>query len=105
MLSLAGASVDTASNGLEACQMFMDSPDKYNLILMDADMPDMDGYQAAEMIRAVGLSQSETLPIVAMVENLSEQSASKCRDSGMNDSTPNPVDTADLRQKLNQYLS
>lgn len=70
ILSATGATVDTATNGLEAVEIMRKVPtDYYNLILMDIQMPVMDGYEATQKIRLLPNLNMTRLPIVAMTAN------------------------------------
>ena len=84
--------VDTARNGKEAVAVFMDNPDRYDLILMDVQMPEFDGLQATQMIRLLNLPSSHTVPIVAMTANVFKEDIDKCMAAGMNDHLGKPID-------------
>lgn len=82
-----GFEVDVASNGLEAVKMFTSQPDRYHLVFMDVQMPDMDGIAATKALRAKGF---ERIPIIAMTANAMKGDREKCLDAGMNDYFPKP---------------
>ena len=84
--------------------MFKESPGKYDLILMDLQMPEMDGYEAARTIRASGLPGAEEIPIIAMTANVFREDVEKCLSVGMNGHIGKPINFDDLIEKLKQYL-
>jgi signal transduction histidine kinase len=97
--------IDCAENGREAAELFTASPGKYNLILMDVQMPEMDGYEATRIIR--GFEQENArkpVPIVAMTANVFREDIEKCLSAGMNDHLGNPLDMNELMKKLRKYL-
>jgi len=97
-------SVNCAENGVQAVKMFAESPDKYSLILMDLQMPEMDGYEATRTIRASGIPEAEKIPIVAMTANVFREDIEKCIDAGMNDHIGKPIDVDELMIKMKKYL-
>ena len=90
LLTPALLSIDCAENGAEALAMFAASPDKYDMIFMDVHMPEMDGYEATRRIRALGVSEAGTVPIVAMTANVFREDIEKCLEAGMNDHIGKP---------------
>ena len=98
--------IDSATNGKEAVQMFLATPLKYDLILMDVQMPEMDGYMATRTIRAsaIDIPRAKTIPIIAMTANVFKEDIDRCHDSGMNDHLGKPIDFEILLEKLRQYL-
>ncbi|MCF3631053.1 PAS-domain containing protein [Thalassospiraceae bacterium LMO-SO8] len=87
-LGLAGVTVDIASNGKIAIAMVAETP--YDAVLMDVQMPLMDGYQATEIIRAD--SRYNDLPIIAMTAHAMQSEREKCLAVGMNDHVTKPID-------------
>ena len=87
-LGLAGVTVDIASNGKIAIAMVAETP--YDAILMDVQMPLMDGYQATEIIRSD--SRYNDLPIIAMTAHAMQSEREKCLAVGMNDHVTKPID-------------
>jgi CheY-like chemotaxis protein len=71
---------------------------------MDIQMPVMNGYQAAEAIRAMDREDTKTLPIVAMTADAFAEDAEKAHRAGMNDHIAKPVDISKLRKVLEAYL-
>ena len=100
MLLGTGLSVDTAVNGAEAVALVRKT--RYDLILMDCQMPVMDGYEATRQIRA---EFGEHPPIVAMTANALPGDRAVCLAAGMNDHLPKPVDIALLNAKLAHWLA
>jgi signal transduction histidine kinase/CheY-like chemotaxis protein len=98
-------SIDSAENGRQACDLFAATPQKYHLILMDMQMPEIDGLEATRLIRAMTVPEAQTIPIVAMTANAFKEDVEKCLAAGMNDHIAKPVDCAVLIQKLHHYLN
>jgi CheY-like chemotaxis protein len=99
-----GAVFDCAENGEEAVRMFGESPAKYDLVLMDVQMPEMDGYEATRRIRAMGVPEAEKVPIVAMTANVFRADIDRCIESGMNDHLGKPIDFDEAVRKMKKYL-
>ncbi|MDR2175850.1 MAG: response regulator [Synergistaceae bacterium] len=97
-------SVDCAENGKEALRMYIESPDGYDIVFMDVQMPEMDGYEATLRIRASGAPRSKTVPIVAMTANVFREDIEQCLASGMNDHLGKPLEIDDVMNKLKFYL-
>ncbi|GHV45459.1 hypothetical protein AGMMS49546_31290 [Spirochaetia bacterium] len=96
--------IDCAENGAEALLMFREQPDKYDLIFMDMQMPEMDGCEAARAIRKLDLPKAQRVPIVAMTANVFREDIEKCLDAGMNDHVGKPLDLDEVMEKLRYYL-
>jgi CheY-like chemotaxis protein len=71
---------------------------------MDIQMPEMDGYEATQRIRALNAPNAKTIPIVAMTANVFRDDIERCLAVGMNDHVGKPIDVADLLMKLKKYL-
>ncbi len=103
MLEKSGLSPVTANDGVEALEVI--EQETFDIVLMDCQMPRMDGYQATEMIRKReqkdGLSP---LPIIAMTANAMAGDRERCLDAGMNDYLAKPVKPAVLETMLRQWL-
>ena len=96
--------IECAENGAQAVEMFTAAPHKYDLILMDIQMPEMDGYEATRRIRESGAPSAGTIPIIAMTADVFKESIEKCFDAGMNGHIGKPVDIGDLYRHLEHYL-
>jgi signal transduction histidine kinase/ActR/RegA family two-component response regulator len=96
--------VDCAENGLYALEMFKRDPSKYDMIFMDIQMPEMDGYEATQRIRAHDVPQAKTIPIIAMTANVFREDVEKCFKAGMNVHIGKPFDINDILGVLKKYL-
>jgi len=96
-------SIDIAENGIIAVSKFKENPDKYDLIIMDIQMPEMDGYEATRIIRAMKLSKAKTIPIIAMTANAFKEDIDRCIESGMNDHLAKPIDEKTVIEKIVHY--
>ncbi len=98
-----GCRVQTASNGLEAIEQYQNhEPD---LILMDIQMPKMDGYESAGEIRKIDKSNNKHTPIIALTANAMKGDSEKCKAAGMDDYLSKPVRKDDLKNMLCIWLS
>ena len=105
LLSMHGLLVDTAENGAEAVQCFEASaPGYYTAVLMDIQMPVMDGYQAAAAIRQLPRQDAKTLPIIALSANVFVTDVKSAQAAGMNDHIAKPIDIDGLIAILRQYI-
>ncbi len=99
LLQEAGFMVECAENGQQACDMVRQSePGYYDLILMDIQMPIIDGYGATRIIRAMEDPALSGLPIIAMTANAFEEDRERALEAGMNGHLPKPID---LDQMMN----
>ena len=96
--------IDCAENGAVAVRMFTASPDKYDMIFMDVQMPEMDGYEATRQIRALDAPRAKTIPIIAMTANVFSEDVEKCLAAGMNGHLGKPLDFNKVLNKLHVYL-
>ena len=101
ILSADGATVDIAANGQVAIDMLQAQPERYDVVLMDMQMPQVDGVSAARMIRAD--ERFALLPIIAMTANASEQNRQECLEAGMNDHVSKPLDWDALTELVLAY--
>lgn len=106
LLEAAGAKLEIAQNGEEAVNCFMDSPEGYyKLILMDIQMPKMNGYEAAKKIRSLDRSDAKIVPIFAMTANAFIEDIEKSRAAGMNAHISKPLDISSIYRKINAILT
>ncbi|MFK5984934.1 MAG: response regulator [Pseudomonadota bacterium] len=102
-----GLSADIANNGLEALDILQQAVESkpYMLILMDCQMPEMDGYETTTQIRQGKTGQRyQKIPILAMTANAMQGDKEKCLAIGMNDYLSKPIDQARLKAMLQQWL-
>jgi signal transduction histidine kinase/DNA-binding response OmpR family regulator len=123
LLEPTGLVIDCAADGKEAVQRFTGSPQVYDLIFMDVQMPGMDGLEATRQIRAFEAEQREKtagdfshetssqlpeaskgIPIIAMTANVFREDVEQCLRAGMNSHVGKPLDFSDVMDKLHQYL-
>ena len=105
LLKEAGFEVDTAENGKIAVEKVeAASADRYDLVLMDIQMPEMDGYEATRRIRALPDAKKAALPIVAMTANAFEDDRKNALHAGMNGHIAKPLDIQKLFQVLSELL-
>ena len=105
LLKEAGFEVDTAENGKIAVEKVeAASADRYDLILMDIQIPEMDGYEATRRIRALPDTKKAALPIVAMTANAFEDDRKNALRAGMNGHIAKPLDIPKLFQVLSELL-
>jgi signal transduction histidine kinase/CheY-like chemotaxis protein len=96
--------IDCAVNGAEAVRMFNAEPEKYDLIFMDVQMPEMDGLEATRRIRALDVPRAKAIPIIAMTANVFKEDVEKCLAAGMDDHVGKPLDIDEVVARLNKYL-
>ena len=104
ILEETGVDVDCAVNGLEALELYRAAPEKYDLILMDIQMPELDGLAATTRIRDSGKPRSATIPIIAMTANAFKEDIEQCLAAGMNDHIAKPINLEELMTKLSEVL-
>jgi len=92
LLSPTNLKILTAENGRDAVDKFTADPDNFDLILMDMQMPEVDGLQATRLIRALGTKKAEEIPIVAMTANVFREDVEKCLEAGMNGHLSKPLE-------------
>jgi CheY-like chemotaxis protein len=101
LLQKMGHEVDVANNGQEAVDAV--SSGNYDVILMDCQMPVVDGYAATAAIRALSGAQAD-LPIVAMTANALKGDRERCLDAGMNDYLAKPINAKKLEEMVSLWL-
>ena len=104
MLEKMGYPVDIASDGYEAVSLAM--ANRYDIIIMDCSMPEMDGYQATAEIRRLHQEGAlRRIPIIALTANAMPEDRQRCLAAGMDDYLSKPIARDDLRAMLDKYLS
>jgi CheY-like chemotaxis protein len=97
-----GFAAQAVANGKEAVDAFASG--QFHLILMDCQMPEMDGYEAAQKIRSLEAKSGTRIPIIALTANAMKEDEDKCLQFGMDDFISKPVKKEQLQEKLEQYL-
>ena len=106
ILEEVGFSVDTAVNGRDAVEKVAASkPGDYDAILMDIQMPVMNGYEAAQAIRALENKKLAEIPIIAMTANAFSEDVERAKAAGMNDHIAKPLDVPKMMETLQKILS
>jgi len=116
ILEKVGIHVTCAKSGMDGIRKYKENPDSFDLILMDIQMPEMDGYETVRQIRSIeaemlqknaGAQSAEgsgSLPIIALTANVFREDVEKCLKTGMDDHIGKPVNTAELFTKLRKHL-
>ncbi len=108
MLTKAGYQVETTTNGREAFEKYTASPKDFDLILMDIQMPEMDGFEATEKLRnfeqAVNSKPTTRIPIVAMTANAMKGDMEKCLEGGMDDYISKPIKREIVFEKIDKWV-
>lgn len=105
ILSESGFLVESVPDGCDAVEAIKNHPPRYyDLVLMDIQMPVMNGYEATRSIRALGREDTATLPIIALSANAREQDKKMSMDSGMDSHVAKPFDIAHLISTVNDYV-
>ena len=98
-----GIKMDCAENGVKACEMFAANPDGYDLIIMDIQMPEMDGLSATRRIRA--MEHSRRTPILAMSANAFKEDVDASLEAGMDGHISKPVNRDMLLRKMGEMMA
>jgi len=88
MLEKAGYRITVALDGKEAVRLFTNNPNRFDMILMDIQMPEIDGREATQIIRQQGFND---IPIIAMTAEAMKGDRERCLQAGMNDYIPKPI--------------
>ena len=102
MLHRAGLLVTMATDGREAVELVGDTAEPFDLVLMDIQMPEMDGYEATRRLREHW--GTDVLPIIAMTAHALPEERRKCLAAGMNDHVTKPIDVAELHETLCRWI-
>ena len=92
-----------ATNGNEAVALFQANPDGYDLVVMDVQMPEMDGYEATRTIRALGTPKAAAIPIIALTADAFKEDIDKCMACGMDDHLAKPIEERSVMEKICRY--
>ena len=104
LLTKLGITIDFAVNGFEAVSLYQQNHAQYDLILMDCEMPELDGYEATRQIRKLEVEQGlEHIPIIAVTAHAIGESKGLCMEAGMDEYISKPIRLEALRQKLLQF--
>ena len=104
LLEPTNLTVECAENGKQTVDMFIAVPDKYDMIFMDVQMPEMDGYDATRAIRSSGVPGAGDIPIIAMTANVFREDIERCLEVGMNNHVGKPLDINEVLGILREYL-
>lgn len=105
ILSMWGAAVDTACNGREGVEAFEASdPGYYDLILMDIQMPVMNGYEAVRYIRSMERADAAAIPIFAMTADAFAEDIEEAERAGMNGHLAKPLDISAMMREIGRYI-
>ncbi|MCL2224528.1 MAG: ATP-binding protein [Defluviitaleaceae bacterium] len=105
LLEPTGIQITCAENGAKAVELFMENPDKFDLIFMDIQMPEMDGYSATRTIRAAdGIEKARTIPIIALTANVLSEDVQKSLDAGMNRHLGKPINVDEVLTAIEDFL-
>ncbi|MDR2577232.1 MAG: cache domain-containing protein [Chitinispirillales bacterium] len=97
--------IDCAVNGLEAVNMFTENPERYSLIFMDIQMPEMDGYEATRRIRALDSKKAREIPIIALSANVFKEDMEKSLKASMAAHIGKPMDFDEVLEVMRKYLT
>jgi len=101
-----GIETDCAQNGEEAVKLFEASePDSYMAVLMDLQMPVMNGYEATVKIRNLDRSDALTIPIIAMTADAFDEAAKRAKEAGMTEYLTKPIDVSHIREVLTEIAN
>ena len=102
LLEMVGATVAVAGNGCEAVEMVVNGDQRFDVVLMDIQMPEMDGIQATRLIR--GNSRFSELPIIALTAHAFAEERQRTQDAGMNDHVTKPIEPRELMESICRQL-
>jgi len=106
LLDDTGVEIEEATDGLEAVAMFEKSEeDYYDLIFMDIQMPNLNGYEATQRLRALPRADAGTVPIIAMTANAYKEDIDRATEAGMNGHLSKPIDLNKILEALRYWLT
>ena len=105
LLEHTGLEMVFATNGEEAVRAFSTDPGHFDLILMDLQMPEVDGFEATRRIRASGLPGATDIPIIAMTANVFREDVERCFQAGMNGHLGKPINSRDVISTLSGHFA
>jgi len=97
--------IDCVENGVEAVRMFSQSPDMYDMIFMDLQMPEMDGFEATRRIRSFDHPRAATIPIIAMTANVFQEDIRQCLDAGMDGHVGKPINIDEVIDTIKTHIN
>ena len=106
LLEKQGFMVDTAEDGKEAVEKVKNSEKGYyRAVLMDIQMPQIDGYEASRLIRALDDEDKRNIPIIAMTANAFAEDVKRAKEAGMNAHIAKPIDVKNMMEVLTDILT
>ena len=106
LLAETNLEIEEAVDGLEAVKTFDGSSEGYyDLVFMDVQMPNLNGYEATERIRALDRTDAKNVPIIAMTANAYKEDVEKALSSGMNSHLSKPVDIVQVLEALSKWMN
>ena len=104
LLEETGIAFEWAKNGEEAVALFSEKPEAFDLILMDLQMPEVDGYEATRRIRALDTLRATEIPIIAMTANVFREDVERCLAAGMDAHVGKPLNLEEIGAMLLRFL-
>ena len=104
LLEPSGLKIDCAENGAEAVRIFSENNYQFDMIFMDLQMPEVDGFEATRRIRGIDAEWAREIPIIAMTANVFKEDIENCLAAGMNDHIGKPLDINEVLEKLRRFL-
>jgi CheY-like chemotaxis protein len=106
LLAETGIAIDEASDGRDAIHRFSSSPEGYyDMVFMDVQMPNLDGYEATRQIRLLDRADAKSAPIIALTANAYREDIDRALESGMNGHLAKPIDIKAVMRMLKEKLT